>query len=397
MGNYTAKKNGIIVVFRFDDYGRVIPADPTEIEANVIDVFKKNNLSCTFGVIPYVYSGKTGSGNSPEHVTPLSPIKAEILKNAIRDGVVEAAQHGYCHHNIAGGSPAEFLGLDYRAQLEKITEGKNYLESALGVTINTFIPPYHVYDLTTLQALAHAGFKTISSNLTGNVQESLPLKFLPATCGLVHLRYAIGSARHFPGRFPSIVVQFHRFDFREYDSKKGIVTIDTFSNSIEWVKSQDDVHVCSVDQATTLIDDLSPRIFMLNKSIHSSRTDLFPSRFLRNLFPSNIYLNLNESVIHTITTNVRIAVSIFYLSVLAVSVQMAFHAACIMYSRSRDMVVTTMYAGAAILILFLAYARTGPGPRYKKAIPITISVGICAGLWSSFFVLENTLKHVLGQ
>ncbi|MCH7558351.1 MAG: DUF2334 domain-containing protein [Planctomycetes bacterium] len=132
------KEKQIIVVFRFDDYSS---RSSTDMEVKLIAAFQKHNISCTFGVIPYVHVGDSHDA-SPQDVVPLTPTKANILNNAIKTGTLEVALHGYSHQtNHKRGGYTEFSGLAYDSQLERITKGKNLLEEMLDTQITIFIPP----------------------------------------------------------------------------------------------------------------------------------------------------------------------------------------------------------------------------------------------------------------
>jgi len=71
----------ITVIFRYDDYSSL---SPTEMEIKIINAFQNSNIPVTFGVIPYICK----DNSKP---MPLTLIKAEILKNVIDAGILEAA------------------------------------------------------------------------------------------------------------------------------------------------------------------------------------------------------------------------------------------------------------------------------------------------------------------
>jgi len=128
--NSTSEEKQITVVFRFDDYSS---RSSTDIEIKLIDTFQKYNACCTFGVIPYVCAGNIHD-TRPQHIVPLTSVKADILINAIKVGVLEVALHGYSHQTIRESmyyGSTEFSGLDYNAQVNKIAKGKKCLEKIL--------------------------------------------------------------------------------------------------------------------------------------------------------------------------------------------------------------------------------------------------------------------------
>lgn len=217
--NSSPKEKQITVVFRFDDYSS---RSSTDFEVKLIDTFKKYNIHCTFGVIPYIVSDVHDP--RPQDVVPLNQMKTTILKNAIEAGILEVALHGYSHQTIreiGDGWYTEFFGLDYNSQVEKIAKGKIYLGEILGTRIVTFIPPWNSYDFNTIHAIEKLGFKSISADKYGDASESSPIKFLPATSDLLHLRDAIKSARRISSIYSIIVVLFHVYDFLEIDREMG--------------------------------------------------------------------------------------------------------------------------------------------------------------------------------
>ncbi len=180
----------ITVVFRFDDYSSL---SSTEFEVKLINTFREYNTVCTFGVIPYVCAGDIHD-TRPQDVVPLTLKKAAILKNAIKEEILEVALHGYSHQTIrskTNGKHTEFSGLDFDSQVAKIAKGKDYVEEILDIRIATFIPPWNVYDANTIRAIEKLGFKCFSAGVSVKAPESSILKFAPATCDLFELRQTV--------------------------------------------------------------------------------------------------------------------------------------------------------------------------------------------------------------
>jgi len=216
----TPPEKQITVVFRFDDYSSL---SSTEFEVKLINTFRKYNAACTFGVVPYACA-ENEHNILPHEVVPLTLNKAAILKNAVKEEILEVALHGYSHQTIrkkAEFDYTEFSGLDFNRQFKKIATGKNYLEELLDMEIDTFIPPWNTYDSNTLRAIEELGFKCFSANESVGAMKSSLLKFVPATCDLFELRQTVESARRVPDRQPVIVVLFHEYDFLEIDKKTG--------------------------------------------------------------------------------------------------------------------------------------------------------------------------------
>ena len=140
----TPPEKQITVVFRFDDYSSL---SSTEFEVKLINTFQKFNAVCTFGVIPYVCA-RNSLDTRTQEVVPLTLKKAAILKNAIKEEILEVALHDYSHQTIR--SKAEFLALNINSQLQKTTEGKKSIKNMLGIKIATFIPPWNSFDSNTI-------------------------------------------------------------------------------------------------------------------------------------------------------------------------------------------------------------------------------------------------------
>ena len=384
-----SERKQIIVIFRFDDYSS---RSSTDIEVKLIDAFQKYGISCTFGVIPYICTGDSRDTH-PQDVIPLTPTKANILRNAIKAGVLEVALHGYSHQTIrkcAYRRCTEFSGLDYNDQVKKIAKGKNYLEEVLGIRITTFIPPWDSYDLNTIKALENLGFKNLCAGPNGDAKESSFLKFLPATCKPIKLRDAVKAARRLPDPQPIIVVLFHQFDFLEINRENGSLRYQDFEELLAWVTSQKDIRVLSIDQAAKVVDDLSASRFINFRSYFIAASFLPP--FLRP-FPSEVYLSSKTAYNYNIKT--RMFVLFFYLAVFVISIIIAFFAGTIMFPRSELVTSISKYGGIALLVLLSVYALRNLSLSYRDAIVIVVLLGVSIGVWSSFLKLkkQGRLKH----
>ena len=252
----------INVVFRCDDYSA---HSSNEMELRIIDAFRKNEAFITFGVIPFPGDGDCHDP-SPQVTVPLTSKKGDILKQGFEDGILDIALHGYSHQTINAKNFTEFSGLDYNTQIERLTNGKKFLEGVIDVPLTTFIPPWNKYDLNTLRALEVLGFSTLSANIiNGEATEDSKLNFLPASCGLPRLRDAVKAARTSSDNQPLIVVLFHNHDFREINNNPESITFQEFCALLNWLKSQRDVRLLSISQATKVINDLSANRFLLAK------------------------------------------------------------------------------------------------------------------------------------
>lgn len=242
----------INVVFRYDDYSAVSSKD---IELRIIDAFRKNEASLTFSVIPFVCAGDIHDP-SPQNIIPITSREGAILKTGFEDRVLDIALHGYSHQTIDAERNTEFSGLDYTSQIDRLAKGKKLLEGILDNPVTVFVPPWNQYDLNTLRALEELGFSTLSAGKNDMARKDSKLNFVPFSCGLPELRNAVEGARISADKESVIVVLFHEYDFRERNDKRGKITFQEFYDLLNWIKSQRDVRLLSVSQATKVIKNL---------------------------------------------------------------------------------------------------------------------------------------------
>ena len=243
----------IYVIFRLDD---IQLGSQKDIELAIIDIFRDNEGSITLGVVPFDYD------QSGQEFPILSIEKAKILKAGINEGILDVALHGYSHKQINEGS--EFAGLDYDSQLQRLAEGKSFLEGMIDAPVTTFIPPWNTYDQNTLLALESLGFSTISAGRNGEVLNTSSLNYLPFTSRLSGLRDGINAARKSTYTQPTIVVLFHKYDFKEVSEEKGVISLQEFSELLSWLHSQDDVKILTIGKAEKEIPDLSASRYLIS-------------------------------------------------------------------------------------------------------------------------------------
>jgi len=242
----------IHVVFRYDDYSS---QSPMCLETRLLHLLRKYQTPCTWGVIPFIARGDYHHAKGQDTLA-LTPAKLDLLRLGIRSGIMDVALHGYSHrsHNITeDGRHSEFEGIPCDQQKEKILGGKNYLEKNLEISINAFIPPWGTYDPNTINILEKAGFSAVSSMIWKGPRDKAgpggDLTFIPTTVIEPDLRGAIKAARKLPDPTPVIVVVFHPFDFMEYDRARGVFTLESFGQTLEWLKNQKDIDAITVSQA----------------------------------------------------------------------------------------------------------------------------------------------------
>ncbi len=377
-----AEERQILVVLRFDDYSS---RSHTDIETKLIDAFQKYNISCTFGVIPYVCARNTCDPRTQD-VIPLTPAKGEILINAIKAGILEVALHGYSHQTVCETNGyTEFHGVNYDVQFEKIAKGKSFLEELLGIQVTIFIPPWNSYDLNTIRALEKLQFRCISADVNGDAEETSSLKFLPRTCGLPELRYAVESARNVPEIQPIIVVLFHEYDFLEIDKEHGKLTYREFIELLDWLTAQDDIHIHSIDQTIEMAAGLGAHRLLLHHRLYYKPPSFVPPFLFRLYFPTGVYLSeasIDNLRPRSMKTKLLMLTSVFYLAMLLLSSGMFFLAGFILFPKLGPVIPFVKYGAPTLLVLLSIYALRNLELGYRGAMAIAVGLGYCIGLWS---------------
>jgi len=334
----------INVVFRYDDYSA---RSRTDIELKILDAFRKSKASITFGVIPFVVAGNVHDP-LPQKLLPLTPAKCNILKDAFADGTLDIALHGYSHQTTNPQKMTEFSGVDYTNQLERLTKGKQFLETFIGAPVNTFIPPWNSYDSNTLHALEELGFRTVSGDRFGAGKDS-SLNFLPCTCNLNQLRSALRVARSSYDTNPVIVVCFHQFSFRELDNNRGSVDYKEFCDLLSWLCSQKDVRLLSISEATSVIPDLSGGRLLLNKR-YLSLTELMPP------FPSLLKENKTQYIESNGIYLLEILVFLIYCFLLiSLGIIFSFIPLCFLFSKHQLFIKIVCFISVAVSVILSIY------------------------------------------
>ncbi len=256
--------NLVNVIFRYDDYSA---NSVTDAELKIIEAFRKHRIPITFGVIPFKVAGDVHDP-SPQDLLPLDSVKGEILKTGFEEGFLDISMHGYSHQSNSSEYLSEFANLDYKEQLKRLSEGKEYLQNITGAPVTTFLPPWNTYDLNTLSALEESGFSTLSANKKGLVTKGSNLHYLPVSCGLTELKDAVKAARRSSDNQPLVVALLHDYDFLDINEETGILTFQEFFDLMDWVTAQEDIRVISISQATDLIEDLSADRAIRTKRIY---------------------------------------------------------------------------------------------------------------------------------
>jgi len=371
----SSEERKINVIFRYDDYSALSPMD---MELRIINIFRKNKASITFGVIPFVIAGNQRDP-APQDFVPLTSIKGDLLKAAFKEGILDIALHGYSHQTIDAKRKSEFSGLDYSSQLEKLTKGKIFLEKMINAPVITFVPPWNNYDLNTVRALEELGFSTLSARRKVKAPKDSTLNFLPTTCSLSKLRDAVKAARRSPDVQPVIVALFHAFDFLEVDEKRGNTTYQEFSDLLHWLRLQEDVRLLSISQATKVINDLSVDRFHLNNKV----PEYFLPAFLLNGY-ENVYIDPSKML-----SKFWLYVVVFYLTIATLAAFVSFMAGYWIFPKSQLITNIGTYAITGISVSILIYAFHDFQISVKGMILSAIVVGASAGVWYCLQYLKN--------
>ena len=273
------------MVFRYDDYSN---RSSTKTEKALLAAFREAKFPLTIGVIPFICVVNPES-TAKQKTVPLSASKISFLKEAIKDGLAEIALHGFSHQTIDDSTPSkysEFKGQAFKWQQTRIVAAKEYLEKVLEMPVVTFIPPWNSYDSSTLKAVRQAGFLNFSSSIFGVYKVGAGLQFLPSTCSLRSLFKTVKLARRLPDKNPLIVVLFHQGDvsYRQRDDLPS--GYEVLLETLQWLKLQKDVRVCSLVEAGRILPEMGPDHFGRNLKFVKQNLDLkriyFSSDYLKN-------------------------------------------------------------------------------------------------------------------
>jgi predicted deacetylase len=376
MPKHSGEKH-INIIFRFDDYSAISSA---EFEMKIINALRENNITATFAVIPFECAIDQ-LDTSRQDLVPLTVAKADILKNSIADGIIEVALHGYSHQTISSKQRTEFSGLDFKSQLDRLSKGKKYLEDMIGIPIQIFVPPFNQYDKNTLLALEELNFTTISAYKGGPIACDSRLTFIPATCSLNKLRDAIKAARNSSDTGPVIVVLFHDYDFHEIDEKFGFISYPEFCDLLCWLKSQEDLRLMSISQATGIINNLNAGRFMSDK--WSGRlSHLLPLLLQREEYLSG-YMESGDLI------KIILKVVVFYLAIISLGIVGSLIIGYFVFPRSAFMMKFGSVIFLAMSIISLIYAIFNLQAVHHGLIASSAFIGGSVGYLYVFYISKK--------
>jgi len=369
------------------------------LDKKVIDLFKEHHLALTIGVVPFVNAGLEVD-RPPQEVLPLSPAKAEMLREARQAGTVDVALHGYSHHNVQprfARKATEFAGLDYQSQYLRIREGKNFLEKILGAPIDTFIPPWSTYDANTLLALEKLKFRGISANLSGYDNISCPLKFLPGTCNLMELPDVLRYTQRHSTYQQIVCVVFHEYDFHEINYQVDDATkqmkFQDFSEIIKFVASQKYIKVNTIDQLISENIDLSVERYINNKyylRLAHVKPEFWPPHY-GVYVPTGIAYDFRmRNIINKYSINIInniLMVASFYLAILLIFIAVFYGVGFLLnnfINKSQTLYSLLEYNCILLSLLITSYVIFIVRIHYTLLIPAVSLLGALIGLWISF-------------
>ena len=362
----------INIIFRFDDFSAL---SNTELENQIISTFKETNSTLTIGVVPFVCDGikeKTDTQGS----IPLSENKLNILKMGIKKGYIDVALHGNTHQTINESPRSEFIGLNHEQQLKKIEIGKLFLEKKLDNKINTFIPPWNRYDVTTLTVLEELQFSTISAGTKCVSKSDTKLNFIPNTCFLQDLESAISEAEQANCNHPIIVVVMHETDFKEINKPQGIIDIPQLNKLIKSLKSKQNIELLSISQAIEKIPRLNVVRYQYYRKI----------RNLTNLLPSLITCNERKSKLLTYKQqllSVWFKVSLFlFIKISLIPLIITFCLSNLFFNKYPDIIILSILINF-IFIVGLLFHIIIKNKIYQKLVYFTfVIIGV---FWGGVF------------
>jgi peptidoglycan/xylan/chitin deacetylase (PgdA/CDA1 family) len=236
----------LTIVFRCDDYSST---SDTAFELRLIDLFRKHHVPITLAVIPCVAPDYDSVAPTGEPGVPLNEMKARILRDAMDEGVVEVAQHGYNHRFNGPAWRGEFVGLSYEDQRQRIAAGRALLTKVLGRDVTLFVPPNEKYDANTVRVFQELQFTMLSADVYGGPAVPSTLKYMPKTSDLADFWDDMARIDRLADPSPAMVVLFHNFDFREDKQHGGgKLSLDDLNKILDWACGQPNVRVTTFEE-----------------------------------------------------------------------------------------------------------------------------------------------------
>jgi peptidoglycan/xylan/chitin deacetylase (PgdA/CDA1 family) len=236
-------------------------------------------------LIPAVTAGRYHEPGERE-THPLGAEKIRFLRQAVDDGAVDCALHGFNHRSRVHSSPhSEFAGLSTQEQIARLQQSQDLLRRLTTFEPSVFVPPWNSYDERTLEALVHQRLACISANRHGPFQ-AVPLRFVPITTDIPSMRDAIDVARTVVDEDAIVGVLMHPYDFDESGDPRAVITCSGFDQQLQWLVAQSDIRVASVSELAARNQTLDGERYVANAP--SRIESVFPP-FVRTTDQTPVY------------------------------------------------------------------------------------------------------------
>ena len=211
----------IRIALRFDD-----PSATSDkaLEERILDAARAAGIPLTVAVIPY--------RRIDGELCPLSRPRSAHLAAAQSEGLIEIAQHGYCHESDRGKDvtpPSEFMEVEAGLQGFRISAGRSLLNEVFGRAPEGFVPPWNTFDATTTLLLKQSGFSYLSAGWDLSVDCSTELSYLPRTCQVMGMVGIVESLRPYASFMPAVIGVIHHYDFVESGNPKAVTDMAGFT------------------------------------------------------------------------------------------------------------------------------------------------------------------------
>lgn len=208
------------LVFRYDDF--ILKND--SLDQQIVRVFQQHHIPLVLAVIPCDVREVPIIEKSYSFIS--------TLQNGVQNKSIEIALHGLTHQRLAAG---EFDNLSFEEQKRRIVKGKTFLESTIGTSITTFVPPFNAYDLNTLKVLQETGFKGLSASLYYDKSFNNPfLSYYPQT--LEDFDKVLQTLNQNKKREGIVVVMFHHYTFKKNFTLTDLDELLSQVNSMKYIK-----------------------------------------------------------------------------------------------------------------------------------------------------------------
>lgn len=370
----------ITVVFRYDDYGNA--TSRLDFDAKLIAALREHGVPATFSVIPFERKKCEGEDYYclvPKKVLPLGSGKLLLLADAIEEGLIEVALHGYLHREVKPGRPwTEFAGVALAEQERRIAAGKFLLDNTLGTPVTLFVPPFNSYDGNTIRVLEKLGFQALSAGGMPVPAGTSGLRFLPVTCErILDLRDAVESARGSAETAAVVVAMLHPHDFREVNKDAGVTDLQQFRELLQWVSSQKDVQIRTLGQVVGQTD------MELGQAHYRDYCRLRPDKTKHLLPPplragcSNVLYYPSPATLRRIKFMLAARLLLLYGGIAAVS----FAAACAVLAVLPFLARPAAYGGSLALAGVAIYVCRDFELYFRGVSVLACAAGLCAAGW----------------